>query len=280
MTRVAVIGHVEWITHGRTREPLVAGNIHHLGEGFEEPGGGGGVSARALPSLGARTRFFTALGSDEAGERSGRLIAACGVEVLAGMRPGPQNRVLTVSEPGGERTIFVLGPNVHPRIDDPLPWDELAGEDAVFYTGDDPRTLQAARAARVLVVTARRLESLIASGVSADVLIGSAVDPSERIDVAALPVRPRVIAQTDGAAGGSYATADGRTGRWKAAPLPGPVVDAYGAGDVMMAALTLALGRGDALDDALAFAATAAAGQLTRPGGTPPGQEARPVSRR
>ena len=271
MTRVAVVGHVEWVTHGRSPGPVLAGNIHHLETGIEEPAGGGGVAARSLPALGAeRTRFFTALADDEAGRRSAELIAADGVEVHAGSRRGRQNRVLTVSEPGGERTIFVLGPNEHPSIDDPLPWDELADDDAVFYTGDDPRTLHAARRARVLVVTARRLASLIASRVYADVLIGSAVDPSERIDPAALPVAPGVIAQTLGSEGGSYTTADGRTGRWQAAPLPGPVVDAYGAGDVLMAALTLALGRGDALDEAFAFAAAAAAGQLTRRGGTPP----------
>ena len=35
-----------------------------LHDTFEEPGGGGGVAARALPSLGAETRFLTALGDD------------------------------------------------------------------------------------------------------------------------------------------------------------------------------------------------------------------------
>ncbi len=186
------------------------------------------------------------------------------------MRSGPQNTVLGVIDPLGERTLFVLGPNEHPTLDDPLPWDELTTFDAVFYTGEDPRTLVAARRARVLVVTARRLDSLIASGVQADVVIGSASDPGEQFDVADLPVAPRVIVRTEGAAGGSYRTDAGAEGRYRPVPLPGPLADTYGAGDVMMAALTLELGAGRALEEALATAATAAAGQLTRRGATPP----------
>ena len=58
-------------------------------------------------------------------------------------------------------------------------------------------------------------------------------------------------------------------GRWEAVAPPGPVVDTYGAGDVFMAGLTLALAQGRARDEALALAARAAAAQLTRRGGAP-----------
>jgi ribokinase len=180
--------------------------------------------------------------------------------------------VLGVIDPSGERTLFVLGPNEHPTLDDPLPWDDLATFDAVFFTGEDPRTLVAARRARVLVVTARRLPALIASGVQADVLIGSASDPGEQFDPADLPVSPHAIVRTEGAAGGSYRTDRGLEGRYRPAPLPGAVADTYGAGDVMMAALTLELGAGRALEEALERAAAAAAAQLTRRGATPPGR--------
>ena len=178
--------------------------------------------------------------------------------------------MLGVLDPHGERTLFVLGANEHPTLDDPLPWDELAGFDSVFYTGEDPRTLVAARRARVLVVTARRLPSLIESGVRADVVIGSASDPGEQFDVGELPVQPRAIVRTEGAAGGSFRTDTGSEGRYRPAPLGAPIADTYGAGDVMMAALTLELGAGRELEEALARAAIAAAGQLTRPGATPP----------
>jgi ribokinase len=258
----------------RATSPVVSGTILHLdGETWDEPGGGGGMAARALPGLGASlARFYTALGDDEHAGATERQLTADGVEVCAGSRGGPQNQVLGVIDPAGERTLFVLGPNAHPTLDDPLPWDDLATFDSVFFTGDDPRTLVAARRARVLVVTARRLPALIASGVQADVVIGSASDPGEQFDPADLPVPPRSIVRTEAAAGGAFRTDQGLEGRYRPASLPGPVADTYGAGDVMMAALTLELGAGRALGEALERAATAAAAQLTRRGATPPGR--------
>ncbi len=256
----------------RATGPITPGTILHLeGESWDEPGGGGGVVARALPGLGARpARFYTALGDDEAAMATERVLVSEGVEVCAARRRSPQNRVLAVLDPSGERTLFVLGPNDHPTLDDPLPWDDLATFDAVFFTGDDARTLVAARPARIVVVTARRLPALIESGIRADVVIGSASDPGEQFRDDDLPVRPRAIVRTEGAAGGTFRSDDGREGRYLPAALPGRPSDTYGAGDVMMAALTLALGAGSPLEPALAIAAEAAAAQLTRRGAAPP----------
>ena len=269
MTRIAVIGHVEWVLQARSREPLERGEIVQLYDTFEEPGGGGGVAARSLPALGAETRFITALGDDAAAAAAERVLQSDGCELRVARRAGPQNRVTTVSDPDGERTILIHGPNAHPVIEDPLDWDELAGFDGVFYTGDDPRTVVAARRAKVLVATARRLESVMESRVQVDVLVGSAKDRGERYDVADLPVRPRLCVWTEGAEGGHYLAEDGTTGRWEASAPPGPVVDTYGAGDVFMAALTLGLGEGLERDAALARAARSGAAQLTRRGGGP-----------
>ena len=87
--RVAVIGHVEWVEHARLHEPLERGAILQLHDTFEEPAGGGGVAARALPSLGAETRFFTALGSDAAGEESERVLRADGCDLRVARRRRP-----------------------------------------------------------------------------------------------------------------------------------------------------------------------------------------------
>jgi ribokinase len=269
VVRVAVIGHVEWVQHARLHEPLESGAILQLHDPFEEPAGGGGVTARALPALGAETRFITALGGDAAAAESERVLRADGCELRIARRASPQNRVTTVAEPSGERTILLHGTNLHPAIDDPLDWDELAGFDGVFYTGDDPATVVAARRARVLVATARRLASVVASGVQVDVLAASARDRGERYELADLPVRPRLCIWSEGADGGHYLAEDGSEGRWGAAPPPGPIVDTYGAGDVFMAALTLELARGTGRDEALALAARASAAQLTRRGGGP-----------
>ena len=76
----------------------------------------------------------------------------------------------------------------------------------------------------------------------------------------------RLVAATEGGAGGAWHTADGRAGRWAAASLPGPLVDTYSAGDCFAAALGFAIARGDAVEPALAFAATRGAAALCRPG--------------
>jgi ribokinase len=266
---VAVIGHVEWVQHARLHEPLERGAIVQLHDTFEEPAGGGGVAARALPALGAETCFITALGNDAAARESERLLREAGCDLRVALRPRPQARVTTLAEPSGERTILLHDRPDHPAISDPLDWDGLSRFDGVFYTGDDPATVVAARRAGVLVATARRLASVVESGVQVDVLAGSARDRGEQYDLADLPVRPKLCVWTEGADGGRYLGEDGSAGRWRAAVPPGPIVDTYGAGDVFMAALTLELARGRGRDEALALAARASADQLTRRGGAP-----------
>jgi ribokinase len=111
--------------------------------------------------------------------------------------------------PEGDRTIVVVGEPLHPRRDDSLPWDALALCDAAYFTAQDEAALQAARAARLLVVTARRREALIRSGVRADLVIGSAADPREAHPLEAYPVRPGALVLTEGARGGAVFTEEG-----------------------------------------------------------------------
>jgi ribokinase len=265
--RVAVLGHVEWVTHARGRIPP-PGVIGYLSEPFDEPGGGGAISASQVAKLGADCPFFTALGTDDAGDRTMSILGGIGVSVLAARRPGPQTRGLSVTEGGdADRTIIVIGESVSPTIRDPLPWEDLGGCDAVYFTGWDPETLRAARAARTLVVTGRRLGVLAQSGVRADVVVASGADPAEAVRPGALPVPPRVIVRTEGGRGGTYIVDDGPERRFPAAPPPGPAVDTYGCGDSFVAGLTVGLGRGLDLEDALALAARCGAANLTGRGG-------------
>lgn len=260
--RVGVVGHVEWVTHGTGQMPR-PGEITHLADPFDEPAGGGAVAAAQVAKLGARCLFYTALGSDEAGRASARILEEVGVRVLAAARPGPQTRAVSAVGASADRAIVVAGGPTSARIDEPLPWDELAACDAAYFTGHDPATLAAARGARALVVTSRRLSQLVESGVRADVLVASAHDPSEAVDPDTLPVPPAVIAWTDGGRGGRYERDDGRAGTWDPAPLPGPAVDSYGCGDSFAAGLTAGLARGLELDAALALGARCGAACLT-----------------
>lgn len=260
--RVGVVGHVEWLTHGRGVMPL-PGEITYLAEPFDEPAGGGGVSASQVAKLGAECLFFTALGSDEAGRASAERLEAVGVTVLATARAGAQTRAISATGPTADRGIVVIGSPTSARIEDALPWEDLAACDAAFFSGHDSATVAAARRAPVLVVTSRRLAVLVESGVRADVLIASAADPSESVDPDALPIAPAAIVWTEGAQGGRYELSAGGRGRWESAPLPGPPVDSYGCGDSFAAGLTTGLARGLDLDGALALGARCGAACLT-----------------
>ena len=58
-----------------------------------------------------------------------------------------------------------LGERVGPRVDDPLPWSELDGIDAVYFTAGDAGAVRAARAAHKLVATVRAMPALAEAGI-------------------------------------------------------------------------------------------------------------------
>jgi ribokinase len=264
--RVAVVGHVEWAEFVRVARMPAAGEIVHARERWEGPGGGGAVAAAELARLAGEALFLTALGDDETGRRAAAELAAAGVRVTAARRPGPTRRVFVHVDDAAERTITVIGPRLAPQRADPLPWDELARCDAVYLTAADPAGARAARAARVLVATPRALAALDGAGVRLDALVGSARDAGESRATDQVDPPPLLRIETEGEAGGRWRDDRGGGGRWEAAPLPAPPVDAYGAGDRFAAALTWALGAGRPLADALAFASLRGAAALTERG--------------
>ncbi|MFY3743048.1 PfkB family carbohydrate kinase [Anaeromyxobacter sp. Red801] len=249
--RLAVVGHVEHVTIGRVPALPRAGEIAHLEAPRWFPGGGGGVAFWQLARSPAEVLLFTAVGDDEAGAQVERALAASGarVSVHAARRAEPHTRDLVLLTPDGERTIVVVGEPLHPRADDPLPWGALAGCDAAYFTAQDPAALRAARAARLLVVTARRREALARSGVAADVVVGSRLDAREVSARADYPVPPGALVLTEGAAGGTIETAAG-VERFPAPPAPEAVGGAYGAGDSFAGALVFLLAAGLPLGDA------------------------------
>lgn len=241
--RIAVIGHVEHVTLGRVPAVPRPGDIVHLEAPRWLPGGGGGVAFAQLARSDAEVHLFTALGNDEAARDVAAALARAGARIHAVHRDAPHTRCVVMIDPGGERTIVVVGQPLHPRAEDPLPWKLLAGCDAAYFTGDDPAALQAARAARQLVVTARRRPAISASAVRVDVVVGSAADPREASALADYPVPPGALVFTEGPAGGRVETAAG-TVRFPAPPPPAAITSAYGAGDTFAAALTYYLAAG------------------------------------
>ena len=261
--RVAVVGHVEWVVFARVERVPQPGEIVSATEVWEEPAGGGAVAAVQLANLNGSADFFTSLGDDDLGRRSKERLTELGVTVHAADAGQPQRRAFTYVDENGERTITVLGPKLRPSGEDgSLPWEQLARCDAVYFTGGDIAAVRAARRARVLVATSRELETLHRAAEELDALVGSAEDVGERPDALELDPPPRLVVSTSGALGGWIRPG----GPFRAAPIPGPVEDAYGCGDCFAAGFTYALGAGRAVDEAAAFAARCGAMVLTSRG--------------
>jgi ribokinase len=261
--RAAVVGHVEWIEFGRVEHVPVAGEIVHVSESWMEPAGGGAVAAMQLCKLAGAATLYTALGDDELGHRTKEGLEALGLQVEAIFRSEPQRRGFVHIDSAGERTITVIGSRLGPQAADPLPWQELAETDAVYFTAGDTGVAQAARQADTLVSTARGLSTLAEAGVQLDALVASARDPGERYSPGDLEPPPLHVVRTAGAAGGEYETLDGDSGRWEAEPLPGPISDAYGCGDSFAAGLTFGLGSGLPIAEAARLAARCGAACVT-----------------
>jgi ribokinase len=250
--KVAVVGHVEWVEFVEVDRVPAPGQIAHGTDSWAEPAGGGAVVAAQVLKLAGACDFFTALGDDDHGRRSVERLEELGLATHVQWF-GQTRRALVHVDQARERTITTVGSKLLPA--GPLP---LEGYDGVFFVAGQVSALHSAREAAFLAATPRELETLRQGGVHLDLLVGSGTDPGERYD-GSLDVG--IVCLTEGARGG---IADGH--RFEAAPLPGPLVDTYGAGDSFSAALFFALARGDALEDALDLATRAGAGVVTGKG--------------
>jgi ribokinase len=258
--KAAVVGHVEWVEFARVESVPRPGDIVHASEAWAEAAGGGAVAAVQLVNLGCETMLFTALGGDELGRRTRVQLEGQGVILHAATVGEATRRAFTHVDEAGERTITVLGEKLRPRGDDSsVPWEELRRCDSVYFVSGDVASLRKARRAKVLVATARELPTLRRAGVELDALVGSALDTGERYEAGELDPPPSLVVATSGHLGGWAQPG----GPYAAADKPGPIEDAYGAGDCFAAGLTFALGRGDEPMEAIAFAARCGAAVVT-----------------
>ena len=261
--RVAVVGHMEWCEFAKVPHVPKPGEIVHAERTFQEPGGGGAVSAVQLMKLAGSATLFTAFGDDDVGHRACDRLRELGLDIEADFRQEPQRRAFVHVDDRGERTITVLGPRLGPRGADDLDWDRLDDTDAVYLTAGDVEAVRTARRARVLVATPRGLDTLSDAHVELDALVSSGRDPGEIYREGDLDPVPKLVVRTLGATGGEWETASGERGRWDPAELPGPVRDAYGAGDSFAAGLTYGLGAGWDVGRAVELAARCGAACMT-----------------
>jgi ribokinase len=260
--RVAVVGHVEWIEFARVPHVPRPGEIVHATEWWQDAGGGGAVAAVQLAKLAGEADFFTALATDTLGRRAHERLEELGVRVHAAPREGTHRRGFVYLDADGERTITILGKRLVPRGGDDLPWERLEDADAVYFTGGDEGALRHARRGGKLVATPRAYDTLRAGGVKLDVLVRSGKDPGERGAGDDLDPPPAYVVSTAGSEGGEWVGADHTTGTWKAAALPGPARDSYGAGDSFAAGLTYGVGADLPIEQALGVASRCGAHKM------------------
>jgi ribokinase len=249
--RLAVVGHVEVVSFVAVEALPRPGLVQTASQFLELPGGAGAVAAVQLARLsGAPVRFFTALGRDAAGEAAARTLAGLGLDLQVAWRDPPTRRGISLCDASGERSIVVIGERLGPRADDPLPWRELAACDGVFASAADAQALRLARAARVLTATPRlRVPVLQQAGVALDALIGSGLDPAERVPADALHRPPALRIATAGAQGGQAKP----LGPFAAPQRERPLVDSYGAGDCFAAGVTAGLAAGWSPEQAISL---------------------------
>ena len=262
----AVIGHTEWVHFLRVARLPRPGEIIAAERAWAGPAGGGAMAAFEMVRQGATTHFFTACGSDDVGRWVRAALAGRALVLHAAERAAPHPEVFTYLTDDHERTITLTSAPLSAHAGDALDWAMLDRCAAAYFVKGDAAAVRAARRAPILVAAARALPVLAEARVAVDVLVGSGADANERYAPGDLDPPPELVVTTAGARGGTYTTRSGTEGNWPAAPLPGAIADAYGAGDSFAAALTIALGRGAPLDDALAAAARAGAAALCRAG--------------
>jgi ribokinase len=260
--RVATVGHVEFVDLAVVERLPHPGEILHVGEFWAEAAGGGAIAAVQMLKLTGASTFFTALAGDDYGRRTREQLEAAGVELHAGARDGVQRRGFIFLTADGERTITILGERLVSHGGDAVPWDRLDAIDGVYFTGGDCDALRAARRAGIVVATPRADRALTESGVRLDVLVHSGTDPGEAVQPEDLDPPPRCVVTTLGGKGGRW-DGEGGSGTWKVQPLPGPRVDAYGAGDSFAAGLTTGLAAGMPMQQAVELGARCGAASMT-----------------
>jgi ribokinase len=260
--RVAVVGHVEWVDFAVVPRLPRPGEILHAREFWEEAAGGGAVAAVQMAKLTGGALFVTALASDDTARRTAEHLARQDVTVHAAPRDGSQRRGFVYLDDEGERTITILGERLVPHGDDPLPWDELDDVGGIYFTGGDAAALRAARRAGVIVATPRAERALLEADVAVDVLVHSGKDAGEELDPDVLDPPPRTVITTLGGKGGRW-DGDRGSGTWESLPLPGPRVDAYGAGDSFAAGLTTGLAAGMSMEEAIRLGSRCGAANMT-----------------
>ncbi len=249
--KLAVVGHVEWMSFLSVNQYPKAGTICHGKEYLKDVGGGGAVAAINLSRItGSPVHFFTSLGKDMIGERSYKRLCQLGLIPKVAWRDKPTRKGISMINSNGERSITVIGERLQPCGQDPLPWNELKKFDGIFVTATDEIGVLHCREAKVLTATPRiGAEIILSSKVIVDVLIGSALDQQEQREAQKIFPLAKIQISTQGERGGIVSPG----GRYEAKHIDQKPIDSYGCGDTFAAAVTAGISAGWNIEKAISL---------------------------
>ena len=93
--KLAVIGHVEWVTFLKVDQLPLAGEISHAKDCFEEAAGGAAVAAVQMARLiNGPVDLITSLGKDNYGEKCYERLTKLGLNLKVAWRENQQEKVL------------------------------------------------------------------------------------------------------------------------------------------------------------------------------------------
>jgi len=233
--KLAVIGHVEWVTFLKVDQLPLAGQISHAKDCFEEAAGGAAVAAVQIAKLiNGPVDLITSLGKDNYGEKCYERLTKLGLNLKVAWREKPTRKGISLISKDGERAITVIGERLSPTHIDKLEWNILKKMDGIFITASDSEIFKMARSASILCTTPRvGLNTINQSNVLLDGLIGSNLDPGEVFSFSDLSLKPKYTIKTEGDKGGIIFPG----GRYKALKNKKLKVDSYGCGDSFAAGI-------------------------------------------
>ena len=238
--KLAVIGHVEWVTFLKVDQLPLAGEISHAKDCFEEAAGGAAVAAVQMARLiNGPVDLITSLGKDSYGEKCYERLTKLGLNLKVAWREKPTRKGISLISKDGERAITVIGERLQPIASDNLPWGDMQNYDGIFVTATDKEGIRLARKAKFLSATPRTGEQTLKnSKVKINALIGSGLDPGEKINLEELKPKPDIYISTKGKSGGTIFP---KNINYKSIKPSSKEIDTYGCGDCFAGAVTTAL---------------------------------------
>ncbi|MBW3042316.1 PfkB family carbohydrate kinase [Prochlorococcus marinus] len=252
--KLAVIGHIEWVTFLKVDQLPLAGQISHAKDYYEEAAGGAAVAAVQMARLiNGPVDLITALGKDNYGKKCYERLTKLGLNLKVAWREKPTRKGISLISKDGERAITVIGERLQPIASDDLPWSHMKNYDGIFVTATDEEGIRFARKANFLAATPRTGENTLRnSKVKINALIGSGLDPGEKINYEEFAPKPEIYISTEGKSGGTIYP---DKHKYNSIQPSSKEIDTYGCGDCFAGAVTTALSAKLNLDQAIKIGA-------------------------